>query len=53
MKIRLEDFTYKGKRHNHFELDIPDHVNLDEVPLEKVFGYVIECFETIFEHDDI
>ena len=49
MKIILNDFNYKGKHYDHFEMDIPDHVDINEVPAEKITEYVVECLDLYAE----
>ena len=42
MKLTLEDFNYKGVHIDHYESEMPNVKNIDDIPLEKLEEYVKE-----------
>ena len=45
MKCILEDINYKGVHFDSYECEIPNVKNLDDIPEEKLIGYITDSLE--------
>lgn len=52
MKLILKDFNYKGKHLEHYECDLPNVMNIDEIPEGKLKEYVEDSLNNLIEGEE-
>lgn len=51
MKIILDNFKYKGRHFDHYECELPQVANLEDVPEDRLTEYICESLNQFIEEE--
>lgn len=51
MKVIIDDFNYKGKHYDEVVFEMPQLDNIEDIPEDKIVGYVIEGLENLLKEN--
>ena len=51
MKVILQDINYKGYHIGHYECELPNVKDIDDIPEGKLVEYVIESLDNYIKNE--